>query len=182
MGPHRVLLWAIAIVGIVVALGGCAGMGFEEIKIPDFPQLTLILRVQDPAGDPIGNARVFVDGHWDEWTTNGFFEPLGADFPAAWVGFPANWVSEEYQITDPIGSGPARFDIAVRKVGWTSDLTIVELADTNAHRYFVRDTMTLYPEGGGPQPPVLHYAEVIASNAAVGPAATPRTSVGERAP
>lgn len=145
---------------LLMGAGGCGGS--LSYNLPGYAQLTIILRVQDVEGNPIGNARVYVDGERDEWTTASEFWPLsGTEYPLAWQGFLHNWLSEAYSL--PQTQQPVRFDIAVRKMGWSTDLSLVQMPDVTAEHYFIRDVMTLYPEGAAPQPPVIHQAEVLAA-------------------
>jgi hypothetical protein len=151
---------------MLAALSGCGG-GATDVDdgLGDLREqrLTLILRVQDADDNPIGNAQVFVDGRRDDWRTDSEFSRLGEGFPPAWQDFLCNWVSEGwsmyYEPGDPLGG---RLDLAVRKVGWDEGLTIVIIPDTDVNRFFVRDTITLYPEGSGQNPPEPQYAEVLA--------------------
>jgi hypothetical protein len=165
MPTTRFILSSLAL-ALIIALSGCGGTSMDEIMGDLREQrLVLILRVQDPDGNPIGNAQVFVDGRRDDWRTDSEFLPLGEDFPAAWQDFLCNWVSEGwsmyYEDGDPLGG---RLDLAVRKVGWDEGLTIVLIPDTDVDRFFVRDTITLYPEGSGGNPPNPQYAEVLADH------------------
>ncbi|MBU0607984.1 MAG: hypothetical protein KKI08_08845 [Armatimonadetes bacterium] len=159
MGRTRVMGAVLAVLTVPL-LAGCAGLGPEFVLPPEL-RLTLILRVQDLTGAPIGNVRVFVDGEPAEWRTDDTFEPLGVGFPEAWQSFEVNWVSESYAIFLEGAVAPVNMDLAVRKVGWTDDLSLVRINDLSPEHLFVRDTMTLYPAGSGPEP-VLHYAEIVA--------------------
>lgn len=147
---------------LVWALGGCGGMGYDAEEFDSqYPDLTFALRVEDPDGKPIGGARVFVDGERDDWWTESEFESVGSGFSAAWRGFETNWIRENYQIYSAIGSGKLRFDVAVRKAGWTDAVIIVQIEELTAQRYHVRGVLTMYPAGGGPADPPLQYAEVV---------------------
>ncbi|MEN6305586.1 MAG: hypothetical protein ABFD96_22880 [Armatimonadia bacterium] len=151
-----------ALLGILVLLSGCGGSyGPGDSNYPDYRTLTLALRVQDPDGNPIANARVFVDGDRYDWPTQETFEPLGTDFPAAWQGWLANWSSSTDFFEDTPGE-PIHFDIAVRKTGWGEGVSIVHIESPTSRYYVVRDTITLYPGGtnGSPEP---QYAEFLPS-------------------
>ena len=121
--------------------------------------------MQDPDGNPVAHARVFVDGERDDWLTEEGFEPLGTDVPVAWQGWLANWVSDTYDIIEDTPGEAVHFDIAARKTGWGEGVSIVQIDAPTADEYFVRATITLYPGGVGsdPQP---HYAEILAADAA----------------
>jgi len=156
---------------LALALSGCGSAFVDPGPDPGTLHergLTLILRVQDADGSAIGNAQVFVDGRRDDWRTDSDFSPLGAGFPTSWQDFLVNWVSDAWAVYDDGIPTTHHFDLAVRKVGWTEDVSIVNIPDSNADHFFVRDVMILYPEGSGGAPPDLHYAEVLAD---YGPAA-----------
>ncbi|MEN6544591.1 MAG: hypothetical protein ABFE07_00960 [Armatimonadia bacterium] len=149
-----------ALLGILVLLSGCGGSYAPgDPNYPDYRTLTLGLRVQDPDGNPIANARVFVDGDRYDWPTQETFEPLGTDFPAAWQGWLANWSSSTDFFEDTPGE-PIHFDIAVRKTGWGEGVSIVHIESPTSQYYVVRAVITLYPGGadGDPEP---QYAEVL---------------------
>ena len=158
---HR-RLFALGMLTVLVASGGCGGMDYDPDEFDSqYPDLTFALRIQDPDGNAIGSVRVWVDGERDYWWSEADYEALGSVFPSSWRGYMVNWVNKNYQILSPIGSGPTRFDLAVRKTGWTEAVTVVQIDETNAQHYFVRDVLTLYPAGGGPANPPLQYAEVV---------------------
>lgn len=168
----RMFITGVLTLVVLSILTGCGGMDYgpDSPGYPQYRQLTLILAVQDPDGQPIANARVYVDGERDEWTTEDTFERLGPGFPHAWQDLLANWSSDFYQLIEDTPSDHVRFDLAVRKVGWGEDVSIVEIDDPTADHVFVRDVMTLYPGGSGTSPEP-HYAEVIYASAT--PAAAP---------
>lgn len=153
------VLTLIGLSGLVIMLGGCGGMA-TDTTIPDVGErrMFLALRVQDAAGNPIGGVRVFVDGRRDEFRTEWQFEPLGSGWPASWQGWQANWTSQQWSLYGP--REPERLDIAVSKVGWTEDVTVVDIEDPSFDQYFIRDTMTLFPESSGQTAPP-HEAEVV---------------------
>lgn len=157
---RAVLLLVVAMCALPL-LTGCGG-GFAPGD-PDYPEetrLTLALRAQDPDGNPIANARVYVDGDRDDWLTEEAFEPLDTEFPQQWRGWLANWVDNTRAIFDPTPGEPIHFDIAVRKTGWGEGVTVVHIASASARHYYARDTITLYP-GGADGNPAVEYAEVF---------------------
>ena len=151
----------IALLAFLTGCGGGADFGPGDPDNPNYRTLTLCLRVQDPDGNPIANARVYVDGHRFDWPTQETLEPLGSDFPVAWQGWLANWSSSTDVFEDTPGE-PIHFDIAVRKTGWGEGVSIVHIEAPTGLYYVVRDTVTLYPGGtnGSPEP---QYAEFLPS-------------------
>jgi hypothetical protein len=164
----RVLPIALMLV-LSVLLGGCAGSvdipGTDLLEIG----LSMVLRVQDAAGNAIGDARIYVDGSRDNLFTDPDFWGLGAGFPAGWQGFQANWFSDRWSLygDDPSQRG-GRVELVVRKLGWTSGLTIAIIPDSPDEHFWVRDVITLFPEGSVGPDPNPQYAEVLA-----GPKMTP---------
>ncbi len=175
--PRVLPVVLITVLGLV--LGGCGG----SVSIPggDLVEtaLTMVLRVQDADGNPIGDARVYVDGDRDDVATDPEFWTLDGSFPAAWRGATANWYSDRWALygdsTTPRGG---RVELVVRKFGWTAGLTIAVIPDTPDTHFWIRDTITLYPSGSVVPDPSPQYAEVLAAPR-VTAAATPPRRVGE---
>lgn len=159
----RQVLGAVTL-GAVVVLSGCGGSGtaLPDTHLLETP-LSMVLRVQDADGNAIGDARVYVDGDRDDAYTDPEFWALGVGDPAAWAGFAANWFSDRWALffgdAEPRGG---RVELVVRKLGWTTGLTIAVIPDTPDEHFWVRDTITLYPEGSVLPGPTPQYAEVLA--------------------
>jgi hypothetical protein len=151
-------------------LGGCGGTidddhGYDsgQSGYPQYKALTLILRVQTPAGNPLGGVTVLVDGEADSTLTDSVFHPLGSGYPDAWQGWLANWTSDAYQVVMNYRGDSDQFEIRVQKPGWTDDSTIVQVSDDEPDDIFIRDVMTMHrltsasvQAAGAP-----HYAEVL---------------------
>lgn len=140
----------------LVALGGCGGTDIDDDDgydpgYPDYPRytnLTLILRVVDPDGYPIGDASVYVDGELDDEETDWEFHPLGSGYPYDWQGWLANWTSDDYRVVLNYPGDRDEFNIEVRKNGYYSDYTTVEISDYEPDEIFVRDVLVLVPRYG----------------------------------
>lgn len=157
--PIPIAVW----LSLPFLLAGCAGS--LDIPVGDLGEITLslILRVQDADGNPIGDARVLVDGSRDDLFTDPDFWALGAGFPEAWQGFLANWFSDRWALyDDTVPARGGRVELVVRKVGWTDGLTIAVIPDSPPEHFWVRDVITLYPTGSVGPAPNPQYAEVLA--------------------
>lgn len=135
------------ILPFAVLLGGCGGDLFDGGYDPDYPrykELTLILRVQNGQGEPLGGANVYVDGMEDENRTDFLFYALGAGYPEQWRGWLANWTSDAYEAVMDYPGDRDQFQIRVEKDGYTHDTTLVKISDDEPRHIFIRDIMTLY--------------------------------------
>ncbi len=135
-----------------------------------YKDLTLVLRVQDPSGAPVGDATVTVAGGPDATLTAATYHRLGASYPAEWVGWRANWASDSYQVVMNYPGDVDEFLISVTKDGWTTDRTVVQIFDYEPDHIYIRDTLTLKQRPGLDVSAAPHAAEVTGG---ARPAATP---------
>lgn len=158
---RRLALITLILLALVLA-GGCGG-GFDFADFEtEYPEISFVLRIQDPDGNAIGNARLWVDGDRDDWLSEAFYWTIGVGFPQAWAGFQANWIREDYQIYQRIGDGGLRFGVTATKSGWSDASTVIDIPDLTAQQYFARDTLTMYPVGDEPPVnPPARFAEVV---------------------
>lgn len=170
--PLTVILLILA---VTVLLAGCGGGGEidddngydpDDPYYPQYKDLTLILRVQQPGGWPIGGATVIIDGEADTQRTDAELHPLGSGYPYAWLGWKCNWVSDDYQVVMNYEGDQDAFEIRVHKDGYVDDSTIVRIYDEEPSHIFIRDKMILYPITSGREAKrAPHYAEVAGGDA-----------------
>lgn len=153
----------------LIALGGCGGGQIDDDNgydpgdedYPQYKDLTLILKVRNSAGKPLGGATVLIDEEEDGTLTDLQFHPLGDGYPTAWLGWLCNWTSDDYQVVMNYYGDQDSFEIRVHKDGWTDDSTIVRVDDDEPEHIFIRDTMILYRvTDGASAKRAPHYADV----------------------
>ncbi|MFO7946589.1 MAG: hypothetical protein R6V19_07235 [Armatimonadota bacterium] len=160
--------WLTGLIVVLLALGltlitGCGGSDIDdddgyssgEYGYPQYKNLTIILRVVDPEGVPIGGASVWVDEHEDDETTDRRLHPLGDGYPRSWRGWLANWTSDDYRVVMNYSGDQDTFTIAAGKHGYWSDETRVAIGDWEPDEIFVRDELVLVPKTG-----VVYQAQV----------------------
>ena len=173
--PWRVVL--ILLLGAtMVLLNGCGGSDIDDDDgydpgDPEFPQykdLTLILRVVDPDGDPVGGASVWVDGSEDDRKTDAQLHPLSDGYPRQWRGWLANWTSDDYRLVINYRGDRDTFIIEAGKRGYWSDSTRVVISDYEPDEIFVRDVLVLKPKSGWLGPAQIEdepkQAEIVAAD------------------
>lgn len=177
----RYCLVAAMLLLTVFALGGCGGGYidddyYHEDDYPRYTDLTLILRVQTPNGNPLGGATVWIDGDRDDHRTDSEFHPLADGYPRDWWGWLANWVSDEYSVVMSYPGDADEFEMRVSKPGFTADRSTVVVEDWEPDHIFIRDVMTLRRETDTTAPAASepHRAEVIP-----GPRLAPRVGPGK---
>jgi hypothetical protein len=143
------LIGALLVVGLVAGCGGSdidddGGYNPGDAAYPQYKDLTLVLRVVDGVGNPVGGARVWVDEVRDPTATESVFRPLGSGYPAAWQGWLANWTSDAYRVVMNYRGDQDQFEIRVGKSGYSQDSTLVRVYDREPNHIFVRDTMVLH--------------------------------------
>ena len=145
-------------------LGGCGGGDDHRHDYSNYPMykdLTLILRVKTPSGNPVGGATVLIDGEANATLTDLQFHPLGSGYPDAWIGWLCNWTSDEYQSVVNFAGDQDSFEIRVHKNGWTEDSTLVNIYDYEPAHIFIRETMVLHRlTDSASLKHAPHYAEV----------------------
>ena len=137
-----------------VMLAGCSGGTIDDddgydpglIDFPQYRNLTIILRVIDQDGDPVGGASVWVDGQEAIETTENELRPLGSGYPREWQGWLANWVSDGYRVVINYPNDSDEFDIWVGKTGYWADETSVVISDWEPT--FHPDVMVLEEQDG----------------------------------
>lgn len=153
--PWRVV--AILLLGAaMVLLNGCGGSDIDDDDgydsgdpaYPQYKDLTLILRVVDPDGDPISGASVWVDDSEDDRKTDAQLHPLGEGYPRQWRGWLANWTSDDYRLVINYRGDTDEFLIEAGKTGYWSDSTRVVISDYEPDEIFVRDVLVLRPKSG----------------------------------
>lgn len=157
----RLFVLALAVTGVALFAGGCGGgTDYYHSDYPQSKYLTLIMRVQNPAGDPVGGATIIVDGENDPQLTDPQFHPLGSGYPDEWQGWLANWVSDQYSVVMNFEGDSDQFEIRAHKDGWLDDYTTVLVDDSEPSDIFIRDTLTL--RHVAPAAAVApHFAEVV---------------------
>ena len=153
--PWRVV--AILLLGAaMVLLNGCGGSDIDDDDgydsgdpaYPQYKDLTLILRVVDPDGDPISGASVWVDDSEDDRKTDAQLHPLGEGYPRQWRGWLANWTSDDYRLVINYRGDTDEFLLEAGKTGYWSDSTRVVISDYEPDEIFVRDVLVLRPKSG----------------------------------
>ncbi len=153
--PWRVIV--ILLRGAAIALlNGCGGSDIDDDDgydpgdpaYPQYKDLTLILRVVDPDGDPISGASVWVDDSEDDRKTDAQLHPLGEGYPRQWRGWLANWTSDDYRLVINYRGDTDEFLIEAGKTGYWSDSTRVVISDYEPDEIFVRDVLVLRPKSG----------------------------------
>ena len=149
-----ILFTSVVVLAGAFLLGGC-GSGHDigadngsDLGIPGYPaykNLTQILQVVDPAGQPIGGATVTVDGEKDDELTVAQFYPLGDAYPSEWRGWPANWTSDQYRIQINFPGATVKYEIRVHKDGWTEASTFVSINESEPDDIYLRSQLVLYP-------------------------------------
>ncbi len=138
---------------LIAAIAGCGGTDIDDddgydpgyYDFPQYRNLTIILRVVDPAGYPIGGASVWVADHEDDQTTSTRLHPLGDGYPRQWRGWLANWTSDDYRVVINYPGDRDEFTIEAGKRGYWSDRTRVSISDYEPDEIFVRDELVLVP-------------------------------------
>lgn len=154
------------------------------IDFPQYRNLTIILRVIDQDGDPVGGASVWVDGEEAIETSEDELRPLGTGFPREWRGWLANWVSDDYRVVINYPGDTDEFDIEVGKTGYWSDETSVVISDWEPDEIFIRDVMVLERQYGwvaSASAREPHQAEVTGADAGFSrePGSEPRITIGD---
>jgi len=175
-----------------VMLAGCSGGTIDDddgydpglIDFPQYRNLTIILRVIDQDGDPVGGASVWVDGQEAIETTENELRPLGSGYPREWQGWLANWVSCGYRLVINYPNDSDEFDIRVGKTGYWADETSVVISDWEPDEIFVRDVMVLEEQDGwltSAEATEPHKAEVIGADAGFkrAPGSEPTITIGD---
>jgi hypothetical protein len=153
--PWRVIV-ILSLGATMVLLNGCGGSDIDDDDgydpgdpaYPQYKDLTLILRVVDPDGDPISGASVWVDDFKDDKTTDAQLHPLGEGYPRQWRGWLANWTSDDYRVVINYRGDTDEFLIEAGKTGYWADSTRVVISDYEPDEIFVRDVLVLVPKSG----------------------------------
>jgi len=135
----------------VAALVGCSGSDIDDDdgydpgyrNYPQYKNLTIVLRVVDPQGNPIGGASVWVADHEDDTTTDRRLHPLAEGYPRKWQGWLANWASDDYRVVINYPGDRDEFTIEAGRAGYWSAQTRVSIADYEPDEIFVRDVLVL---------------------------------------
>ena len=138
---------------LIAAIAGCGGTDIDDddgydpgySNYPEHKNLTLILRVVDPDGRPVGGASVWVADHEDDYMTTSRLHPLGDGYPRQWRGWLANWTSDEYRVVINYPGDRDEFTIEAGKQGYWSDETRVSISNYEPDEIFVRDELVLVP-------------------------------------
>ena len=139
---------------LIAAIAGCGGTDIDDddgydpgySDYPEYRNLTLILRVVDPSGRPVGDASVWVADHEDDHTTSSRLHPLADGYPRQWRGWLANWTSDEYRVVINYPGDRDEFTVEAGKRGYWSDETRVSISDYEPDEIFVRDELVLVPK------------------------------------
>ncbi len=139
---------------LIAAIAGCSGGDIDDddgydpgySNYPQHKNLTLILRVVDPDGRPVGGASVWVGDHEDDYMTTSRLRPLGDGYPRQWRGWLANWTSDEYRVVINYPGDRDEFTVEAGKRGYWSDETRVSISDYEPDEIFVRDELVLVPK------------------------------------
>jgi hypothetical protein len=147
------VITALVWIPILITLGGCDGTDIDDDDgyvsghpaYPQYKNLTIALQVVDPAGRPIGDASVWVDGREDTRKTKSWLQILGQGWPRTWRNWRANWTSDRYRVVMNYPGDVDEFTIAAGKKGYWSDETRVRISDREPDEIFVRDVLVLEP-------------------------------------
>jgi hypothetical protein len=156
-------------------LAGCSGGTIDDddgydpglIDFPQYRNLTIILRIVDQDGNPVGGASVWVDGEEAQEMSDNLLHPLGAGYPRDWQGWLANWVSDDYRVVINFPGDTDEFAIEVGKQGYWADETRVTVSDWEPDEIFIRDVMVLEEQNGwltSASADEPHNAEVIGAD------------------
>ena len=169
--PLRCLTVLIALVALTALLGGCGG--FTEIDDGDYytyPRtlwLTLVWKVIDADGNPIGGVTMDVDGDTSAYYSDPEFTVLDRNYPWEWRGWLANWIStDEYEVDLAHRDDVQTITLTATKPGWTSASGDISFDRTDADYTYVRGTFMLSPaDAAAPATTMPLYVEKIGKGA-----------------
>lgn len=150
---------AAALAALIVA--GCGGSGGDEYDPwDDYPQyryLTLYLRVQDPDGDPVRGARVYINNDRVDGLTAGRWYEVGLEGPEEWEGWLHNWAVEDFPVRIDHEGQVRKLRIKVSKPGWDTRYSTVYVRDADPDYMYVRIRFTMGLDTLGTDEPEPDY-------------------------
>jgi hypothetical protein len=154
--PVRALQLGAVLLASVFAFGGCGSTYLDDDNgynpgddgYPLYVNMTLVWKVIDPDGYPIGGVTMWLDGAESMYLTDPEFTPLGNNYPYNWRGWLCNWISDEYRAVINYHGDSDSFELRATKPGWTDASTILEVNEYDYPEVFIRGTLVMYPIDG----------------------------------
>ncbi|MBC7286968.1 MAG: hypothetical protein H5T86_02780 [Armatimonadetes bacterium] len=124
---------------------------------PQYRYVTIYLRVQEPDGDPVRGAAVYIDGEPIDGLTAGRWYRIDDDGPPEWQGWLHNWAVHDLAVRIDRRNQVRELDLEVAKDGWGSRSTTIRVRDSDPEHMYVRVKFTLGVDALAVQPSEPEY-------------------------